>query len=184
MKNLTCSFFGHRKIDITQELKEDLKKVLEDLIINKQVDTFLFGSRSNFDYLCHQITTELKQKHPQIKRISYTCPSESCILESERKKWEEIYSHFEKREVHLLGFEKEFEHKTKYTSGKATYVERNQAMINDSNICVFYYDKNYQPAPRKKSKNSINFYQPKSGTALAFNYAKQKKKTIINLFKS
>ena len=103
-------------------------------------------------------------------------------MESERAHWEEIYSHFRKEKVTLLGVEEEVEHKTKYTSGRASYVERNQAMINDSDFCVFYYDENYQPEIRKYSKRSIGYYQPKSGTALAYAYAKQKKKLILNVY--
>ena len=180
-KHKTCSFFGHRKIEITEEFKQKVKEIIEDLIVNHNVLIFLFGSRSDFDYLCHFVVTELKEKYPNIKRIAYTCRSETCILESERQKWEEIYSHFRKEKVTLLGVEEEFEHKTKYTSGRASYVERNQAMINDSDYCVFYYDENYQPPSRKHSKRSINCYQPKSGTKLAYDYAKQKKKTIFNI---
>ena len=81
----------------------------------------------------------------------------------------------------MLGVEEEFEHKTKYTSGRASYVERNQAMINDGDYFIFYYDENYQPEMRKYSKRSIGYYQPKSGTSLAYDYAKQKKKIIINI---
>ena len=181
MNNKICSFFGHRKIDITKELKEKVKEIIENLIINHNVFTFLFGSRSDFDHLCHLVVTELKQKYPNIKRISYTCRSESCTLESERAYWEKIYSCLKKEKVTLLGVEEEFEHKTKYLSGRASYVERNQAMINDSDYCVFFYDENYQPEMRKYSKRSIGYYQPKSGTALAYAYAKQKRKTLINV---
>ena len=42
-----CSFFGHRKIEITEELKQKVKLIIEDLIINQNVTTFLFGSRLN-----------------------------------------------------------------------------------------------------------------------------------------
>ena len=87
----------------------------------------------------------------------------------------------------------------KYTSGKASYVERNQAMIDNSDYCIFYvernqamidnsdycifyYNENYKPKPRKQSKQDINYYQLKSGTALTYKYAKQKKKKIINIF--
>ena len=180
-KHKICSFFGHRNVVVTEELKEKVKDIIEDLIVNQSVFIFLFGSRSNFDYLCHLVVTELKEKYPEIKRISYTCRSETCTLESERAHWEEIYSHFRKEKVTLLGVEEEVEHKTKYTSGRASYVERNQAMINDSDYCVFYYDENYQPEMRKYSKRSIGYYQPKSGTSLAYAYAKQKKKIIINV---
>ena len=182
MEGKVCSFFGHRKIETTEELKQKVKEVIEDLIVNHNVLIFLFGSRSDFDYLCHLVVTELREKYPNIIRKCYTCRSETCTLESERAHWEEIYSHFRKEKVTLLGVEEEVEHKTKYTSGRASYVERNQAMINDSNYCVFYYDENYQPEMRKYSKRSIGYYQPKSGTALAYTYAKQKKKIIINVF--
>lgn len=180
----TCSFFGHRDVQITDELKQKVKDIVKNLIICHDVDTFLFGSRSNFDSLCHLVVTELKEKYTKIKRVAYTCKSESCILESEIQKWEEIYSHLEKRELHLLGVEEEVEHKTKYTAGRASYIERNQAMINDSDFCVFYYKINYQPKVRKRSKNQVTYYQPKSDTFLAYNFAKQKNKIIINVFEN
>ncbi len=62
-------------------------------------------------------------------------------------------------------------HKTKYDAGRASYVERNQAMINDSDFCIFYYNKNYIPKTKTKS-----------GTKIAYEYALRKKKNIINLF--
>lgn len=178
-KHKACSFLGHRKIEITEKLNQKVKDIIEDLIINLNVEVFLFGSHSDFDYLCHLIVTELKGKYPNIIRKCYTCRSETCILESERVYWEEIYSHLKK--VALLGVEEEVEHKTKYTAGYTSYVERNQAMINDSDYCVFYYDENYESEMRKYSKRSIVCYQSKSGTVLAYIYAKQRKKQIINV---
>lgn len=182
MSDIACSFFGHRKVEITEELKQKVKTVVEDLIVNHNVMTFLFGSRSDFDTLCHLVVTELKQKYPNIVRKCYTCKSETCILESERTYWEKFFSNLKKQKVTLLAFESDVEHKTKYTSGKASYVERNQTMVNDSDYCVFFYNPNYQPKMRKYSKRSICWYQPKSGTKLAYDYAKQKKKHIVNLF--
>ncbi len=77
--------------------------------------------------------------------------------------------------------EEEVEYKNKWTSNKASYIERNFAMIDASDICVFYYDENYKPLLRKYSKKCIGYYQPKSGTALAYKYAKQKNKIIYNV---
>lgn len=176
-----CSFFGHRTIPNKEEIIAPLIEKIENLIANHNVDTFLFGSRSEFNTLCHQLVTELKEKYPFIKRVAYTCRSETCTLESERAHWEEVYSYFRKEKVTLLGVEEECEHKTKWDSGRASYVERNQAMIDDSDYCIFYYDENYKPEMRKYSKRSFGYYQPKSGTALAYSYAKQKKKCIIRL---
>ena len=182
MQDKVCCFIGHRKIDLTKELEEKTKNVIEDLIINKEVKTFLFGSKSEFDSLCHKIVTDLKDKYPHIKRVVYTCKSEGCTLESEKQKWEQIYFNLYKEKIDLLGVDEEFKHKTKYTSGKASYVERNQAMIDISDYCIFYYNENYKPQPRKQSKRDITYYQPKSGTSLAYKYAQQKKKEIINIF--
>ena len=137
-KHKTCSFIGHREIDENNKLKQKIKECIEDLIIKCNVQTFLFGSRSNFNNLCHEIVTELKEKYPSIKRICYTCKSEGCTLESEKREYEKLYSNFFRREVHLIAYEEEFEHKTKYTAGKASYIERNQAMISDSDFCVLF----------------------------------------------
>lgn len=168
----TCSFFGHRKIDSNDNLKQRVKECVEELIVKYGVQRFLFGSRSEFNDLCHLVVSELKEKYPKIKRICYTCKSEGCVLEVEREEREKIYSRVLKREIHLLGFEEEFEHKTKYEAGRASYIERNQAMINDSDYCVFYYDINYVPLTRTKS-----------GTKLAYEYAVRKNKKVVNLFK-
>ena len=182
MKIQTACFIGHRNFEISDEKYEKLKKFLEELIVNKNVHVFLFGSRSNFDYICQKAVAKLKNKYGFIQRKCYTCRSESCTLESERKHWEEFYSKFGCKDVHLLGVEEEVEHKTKWTAGRASYVERNQAMIKDSDICVFYYNENYKPPKRKNTKCCSTTYQPHSGTALAYNYAKQKKKRIINIY--
>lgn len=177
-----CSFFGHRKIELSVELEQKVKDVVEDLIVNHNVSTFLFGSRSEFDSLCLSVVTNLKEKYPYIKRVAYTCKNETSILESEKLKLEDAYSFLLKRKVTLYGVEEEFEHKTKYTAGRASYIERNQAMINDSDYCLFYYNENYQPQMRKHSTRSVGYYQPKSGTKVAYHYAKRKNKVCINVF--
>ena len=60
-KQRCCCFFGHRKTNETDMLKNIIYKIIEDLITNKNVDTFLFGSKSKFDDLCHKVVTELKE---------------------------------------------------------------------------------------------------------------------------
>ena len=67
-------------------------------------------------------------------------------------------------------------------AGRASYVERNQEMINKSDFCIVYYDENYLPPRRKNSRRDLFDYQPKSGTAVAYDYAVKKKKEIVNVF--
>ena len=54
-------------------------------------------------------------------------------------------------------------------------------MIDKSNVCIFYYDENYLPPRRRNAKRDIADYQSKSGTKIAYDYAKTKNKKIINL---
>ena len=163
-----CCFFGHRKINKTDELVNKLTEAIEKLIIENGVDTFLFGSKSQFDDLCYKIVSELKEKHTHIKRV-YVRSSFADADESYLKYLLEFYE------------ETYFPEKIR-KAGKASYVERNQEMIDKSDYCICYYDENYQPPIRKRSKKDIISYQPKSGTKIAYDYAVKKGISIINIF--
>ncbi len=41
----SCCFFGHRKIAETPTLTEKLTNIIENLITQSNVDTFIFGSK-------------------------------------------------------------------------------------------------------------------------------------------
>lgn len=164
-----CSFFGHRNTKATPELCNELKRTIVRLIEEKDVKLFLFGSKSSFDDLCLKMVTEIQKDYPEIKRI---------YVRSHYPYIDKRYKDYllERYDDTLLPSRVE-------NAGKASYVERNQEMINASDFCVFYYDTEYKPPLRKQSKNVLSAYQPKSGTFLAYEYAKQKKKEIINLFR-
>jgi len=165
----------------TDVLREKIRKTVKQLITEENVIYFLFGSRSNFDSLCHDVVTEQQEAYPCIQRVAYTCQHECATMKEDKAEKEQIWSSILKRPMRIKDYDAEYEHPTKYTSGKASYVERNQAMINDSDFCVFYFDESYLPPRRKYGSNFLSDYQPKSGTAVAYQYAMQKKKVIINL---
>ena len=171
----SCSFFGHRKIERTEQLVARLDDVLEMLIVEKGVTIFLFGSRSEFDLLCHERVTLLQTSYPQIKRIMHTCRSEYACLKEEKEERERIARTVTKREIIYQDYDGEVQSDRVYNAGKASYVERNQEMIDVSDYCIFYYNLNYQPPRRKYSKRVEGDYQPKSGTTLAFEYVNRKK---------
>lgn len=175
MKGKVCCFIGHRKIDKSVELTQKVRNVINDLIENKGVNTFLFGSRSEFDDLCHSIITELQKNNPQIKRIMYTCRSEYAVKKEEKKDLEKSWSELLKRNITLKDYDGKMMSDRLWSAGKASYVERNQDMINASDYCVFYYNPQYLPPKRKYSKRDVCEYQPKSGTQIAFDYANQRK---------
>ena len=132
----TCSFFGHRDIKQTEELKQQVRKTVERLIVAERVDTFLFGSRSNFDELCHIVVSELKEKYPYIRRIAYLCKHETACLvgagTSLTKKIKDITG----RDELVLEYEEIEKPDRVVSAGKAAYLERNQEMIDISDFCV------------------------------------------------
>lgn len=175
-------FIGHRKIDKTEQLKLQLTNIVSTLI-SGGADTFIFGSKSDFDSLCWDVVTECKAQFPNIKRISYNAPHEIAFTSAEeRKHCEQILSRLLRNEVHYADYEEAVDCEKSYNANKNAYIMRNQEMIDCCDICVFYYNEQYLPPRRKQSKKDILGYQPKSGTAIAFAYAKRKRKQIINLY--
>ena len=153
MRENTCCFFGHRSIIETEELKAQLTETVERLIVEENVDTFLFGSGSSFNSLCLEIVTQIKEKHPHIKRI-YVRAEFPYITDQYLayllKSCDDTY-YPEK----ILG------------AGRAAYVERNYEMINNSKYCIVYYDEQCAPSTRR------------SGTKIALDYAVKKGREII-----
>ena len=162
--NKTCCFIDHRVISVTDELTTKLSAVINQLIADG-VTIFNFGSHSQFDDLCHEIVSNQQKQYPYIQRVHY------CVA----------YENYTAAGVNNL-YEQEIDCESAFSAAKKTYIARNQTMIDHSDVCVFYYDKNYMPPQRKNSKRDLVAYQPRSGTAIAWQYAKDKNKVIINLW--
>ncbi len=147
----TACFIGHRTIDETKELKRRLRELIEKLITDEHIDTFLFGSKSRFNDLCYELVTEIKQQHPHIKRV---------YVRVEFPFINDIYKNY------LL---ESFEDTCFIGLGKAAYIERNRYMIDNSRLCVIYYNEQNVPVSRK------------SGTKIALEYATKNGKEILLL---
>lgn len=149
----TCCFIGHREINETEELKSKLNEIIEKLIVDKNVDTFLFGSNSRFNSLCLELVTQIKEKYPNIKRV-YVRAEYPYISDDYKKYLLESYEDTYYPEK-IMGL------------GRAVYIERNYEMIDKSHFCIVYYDDQNAPTTRK------------SGTRIALDYAVNKGKEII-----
>ena len=162
IKNKSCCFLGHRDTVATPELCERLRQTMLHLIEEKGVTRFLFGSASKFDDLCLKIATELKHDYPEIKRVYV------------RSNYPQITAKYEN--YLLETYDETYMPERIENAGKASYVERNQEMIDGSDFIIFYYDENYTPKTARKTK---------SGTKLAYEYALRKSekgaKVIINM---
>lgn len=155
-KNKTCCFIGHRKLERTTELESALKDVIYKLIDCGFVE-FIFGDHSEFNDLCYEVVTEIKKEIPYIRRIHFRT----------------VYPDTDEYTDRLLisGYEESFFPKKIASAGRAVYVERNRAMIEASDVCVFYC--------RQFGCESLG--SRKSGTKIAYDYAVVRKKAVINL---
>ncbi len=132
-----------------------LRKYIERLIVKDGVSVFLFGSKSEFNNLCLEVVTSLKEKYPFIKRV-YVRAEYPIITE-------------DYKEYLLQRYEDTYYPEKISGAGNAVYIERNIEMINKSDVCVFYYKEGYTPP------------KTRSGTAIVFEYALAKKKKIIDI---
>ncbi len=151
----TCCFIGHREMKESEELEQKVYSIVEKLILQEKVDTFLFGSKSRFNSLCLEVVTKIKEKHPHIKRVYVR--AEYPIINDDYRKYL------------LKSYEDTYYSKAAEGAGRAVYIKRNCEMIEKSEFCVFYYCEENLPKKRK------------SGTKSAFDYAVKKKKKIIHL---
>ncbi len=151
--NYTCCFFGHRTINETDELRTKITEAVERLITDENVDTFLFGSKSEFDRLCLELVTKLKEKYPHVKRI---------YVRAEFPFINDDYLNYL-----LKSYDDTYYPEKLLCAGRAAYVERNYEMINNSKYCIVYYNELNAPTTRK------------SGTKIALDYAIKKGREII-----
>jgi len=145
----TCCFFGHREIEITDELVKDLTETIEKMITEENYQVFLFGGFGQFDDLCYKIVSELRKTYPFIKRYFYL--------------WDPKQERGKKPGWLLTEeYEDYYYHGSLYYYWYTSIYYRNTVMIKDSD-CILFYLKN----PTSKS-----------GAYKAYLYAKRLKKQI------
>ncbi len=153
---MKCGIIGNRKIEFKNLLELKLRDLFENLINNEKVDTFIFGSKSEFDDLCWQIISDLQNTY-NIEMINYFCGFEKPMLKKYKVIGQKYYDKINKP-ANVIN------------AGKYLYIERNKAIINDSDLMVFYCNEKYTP----------DFTH--SGTKIAYDYAIKMKKKCVNIY--
>ena len=148
----TCCVLGHREITQTPELVVQLRNTIEQLIKDQGVDTFLFGSKSQFNSLCYELVTEIKEEYPHIRRF---------YIRGEFPVIDESYCRYLLERYERTCYPQEL-----VGAGRSVYIKRNRIMIDHSRFCLCYSREDYAPKGRK------------SGTKLALEYAKKQGKII------
>jgi hypothetical protein len=150
--NKICSFFGHRTINITDELYAITKAEIEKSIA-LGCRIFYFGGYGEFDNLCHQIVTKIKDERAELHLQRIFCvPTEKDLRRASRWLKDTACDKIE----YLI---------PKFNGWYRSIYFRNCAMIDNSEVIIFY-------AENRES----------SGAYKAYCYAKMKKgKIIVNL---
>ena len=154
MEEKSCSFFGHRDVDVTDQLYTiTVAQIMRSIEFGCR--TFYFGGYGDFDYLCHEIVTKIREENPELKIRRIYCVSQERYLRKKvryckREDYDEI--------IYLTpSFEGWY---------KSIYF-RNCAMIDQSDFIIFYAEnrdnsgayKAYKYAKRKKDKQIINLWE-------------------------
>mgnify|MGYP005762703229 CR=1 FL=1 len=152
-KELACSFFGHRVVNLNKNQIKTLESDIKTLIVDKGFSYFYFGGLGEFDKTCYEIVSRLKESYPHIKKIY-------CLIEEKELKNRARLSELSQREFdEMVYFPPDFN----YWYTRIYY--RNCEIIKNSDYVIFF---------AKEDKNS--------GAYKALSFAKKIKKPYKNYF--
>jgi len=140
---MTVTFIGHS--DAPQEIKEELKSKIEHLIKKENADMFYIGTHGNFDNFAKTSLEELQKNHPHIKYFS-------------------VLAYLPYKKDNYTDYSKTiFPDEIAKTPKKFAIIKRNQWMIENADIVIFYVKNHFS--------NAYQFLE----------YAQKTKKIIIKL---
>lgn len=142
--NKICSFCGHGQISYSEETQQELKDIIEALIIDG-VDTFLLGGYGNFDFMAAHVVHDLKSQYPYIKSIL-------VIPYLNREYNTKYYDDTEYPPIENVPM-------------RYAIIKRNEWMVDKADVVIAYVKYDW------------------GGAYKTYNYAKKKKKQIINIVK-
>ena len=147
-----CSFFGHRSIENSATLYEKAyNSILKAIEVGCRI--FYFGGYGEFDRLCYEIVSKIKNEAGELEIVRMFCVPQEREL---RKKSRHFNPQDYENVIYLApAFEGWY---------KSIYF-RNCAMIDKSDVVIFYAEA-----------------RENSGAYKAYKYAKSKHKTIFNLY--
>ena len=153
MNDKICSFFGHRDVEITEKLY-DITYVEILNAIELGCRTFYFGGYGDFDGLCYDIVTRIKNQRNDldIKRV-YCVSQEKYLYKNVRYFKRENYDDV----IYLM---------PSFDGWYKSIYFRNCAMIDKSDVVIFYAEeredsgayKTYKYARTKKNSHIVNIF--------------------------
>lgn len=155
----SACFVGHKQLTYSMELEEDIINVIS-MLTSVGVFDFFVGGSCGFELYCSKIILQLREDDSNIK-LHMIIP---CSEEEQIKKW---VNAGDKTDYHSVLTQADTIERCSKNYYNGCYKEMNKRLIEQSDICVCYYDKG------KK------YY---SSTGQSVRMAKRKKMRILNLF--
>lgn len=153
MKNIACSFSGHRTFyEDKKIISENLEKEIVKLIEEHNVKFFLVGGAIGFDMLCEEIIIKLKKTYDIKLILILPCKNQEKYWKAKDKI---KFALIKKKADKIIYLQKNYDN--------FCMKKRNQYLIDNSTYFIYYLRKN------------------NSGTSSTFNYALLNKRKIISL---
>lgn len=154
MKEKICTFFGHREVDVTDNLytmaADEIMRAIES-----GCRVFYFGGYGDFDDLCYKIVTKISCENEELKIKRIYCVSQERYLYKKvryfnRDDYDDV--------IYLM---------PSFDGWYKSIYFRNCAMIDQSEFIIFYAEtkedsgayKAYKYAKRKKDKYIVNLWE-------------------------
>ena len=150
---MVITFFGHSTIHNSDSLTYQLKKAIIDAIKTDDNVTFYCGGYGDFDDLCARVCRSIKETHPHCEIVLVT----PYITESQQRKMKELLE----RGIYDSTLYPPLE-KVPY---RFAISRRNERMADQADLIIAYVERTY------------------GGANKSLEYARRKKKRIINLTK-
>ncbi len=145
MKNSAC-FIGNKLYNDKDKIELHLYYTIYGLI-KKHITNFIFGDNTEFVESCYNAVTKLIENKNSVNRISFLS-----------------------NDNHNFYFEENYFPENSIKTVKIDSFEKNCLMIDESTVCIFYYDYSFDNNERI-IKSSLR-------------YANKKQKPIINVFEN
>ena len=141
----SCSFFGHRVMDIPQGFDDKTAAFIKEKITDG-FTVFYFTWDNKFDVLCFDITLRLKDEYPNIKLVR-CFPDEKELARNKRYS---LKHGFDDCVCFALDFN--------YWYTRLYY--RNCALIDASDFCFFYVERTDDSGAYKAMKHAKKVKKP------------------------
>lgn len=123
----TVSFFGHRRLYDSIRIEERLEQFIRELLQTKQYVEFLVGKEGDFDILVASVIRRCKRLYRNDNSsLVWVLPYMTADFRDNEDSYREYYDEIEV---------------SSGTHYKAAFQQRNRALIDRSDLAVFYVEK-------------------------------------------